>query len=526
MQGPILQIENLHISFKEDGVYHEVIHGISAYIQSGLCTGIIGESGSGKSVTFTTSIGLLSEKGKIDQGVIKFYSSRGWMHFDSNSKTCPWLGQETSIIFQEPLSSLNPTMRCGKQIEEAMLHSIVNRKLACLDALEQVQIEEPERVYSAYPHEISGGQRQRVMIAMALARNPLLLVADEPTTALDPKVQSEVLNLLKGLCTERNIALVLISHDLDAVQTIADEVYVFNNGKIMEHGSSREVLNKPKHPYTKALIQSKKAFGKFNLQLPKMSDLMDGSYKQIHRLKPQIGDEVLEVNSLSKIYPSGKGLKPININLKKGEVLAIAGRSGSGKSTLAKLLLQIETKDGGVMNLNGIELVDNPERFRWIQMVFQDPYSSLHPSKRVKDALTEVLLVNKLARTSKQAFEKVVDVLQTVGLSQEALDKFPHQFSGGQRQRISIARALLMEPEVIVMDESVAALDLSIQAKIINLLIDIQVQRNISYIFITHDIHVMEYFADRVMVLANGELIKEGRKLEILPFLKEHFQSE
>ena len=486
--------------------------------------GVVGESGSGKSITFLAAIGLLNPKGKITQGEITFHNKEEIQKFGPKMRHCPWLGDGVSIIFQEPLTALNPTMRCGSQVLEAIKTKADRNNV--IELFEQVKLDLPDKIYQSYPHEISGGQRQRVMIAMALAAKPLLIIADEPTTALDPKVQDEVLSLLKNLCLERNVALVLISHDLDAVEAYADDVYVFYQGKVMEQGTASEVFANPKNNYTKALIGSKRSFENREMMLPKMEDLMEGKVKQIIRPSIAIEDNILVTQGLSRMYTPDVGLKPLSIELRKGEVLAIAGRSGSGKSTFAKLLLQIERWDGGNVLLHGEQLLKNPKRYRWIQMVFQDPYSSLHPSIRVMDALIEVIRVHKLAKSRKQAKLRARELLLTVGIDETQFNKYPHQFSGGQRQRISIARALAVEPEVIVMDEAVAALDLSIQAKIINLLIDLQRQFKLSFVFITHDIHVVEYFADRVALLEYGELKEIGPIEKMLPILKKEFKSE
>jgi len=520
----VLRISNLHISFRSEGVTSKALHGINVDVKAGLCTGIVGESGSGKSITFLAAIGLLNPKGSIDQGEVLFFQDGQKLKFGNGVKRCPWLGNGASIIFQEPLTALNPTMKCGPQVLEGAQTEA--SKALVMDLFAQVKLDNPEQMYEAYPHEISGGQRQRVMIAMALAAKPTLIIADEPTTALDPKVQNEVLNLLKDLCKEKKVALVLISHDLDAVASYADEVYVFYKGEVMEHGLSKDVFANPQNVYTKALIESKRSFENRDFLLPKMEDLMEGKKVSIARPKIEIEDGVLATEGLSRMYTPDVGLRPLSLELKKGEVLAIAGRSGSGKSTFAKLLLQIERWDGGSVQFKGEELLKNPKRYRWIQMVFQDPYSSLHPSIRVLDALVEVILVHKLAQSRKEAKLRAQELLQTVGIEQGQFNKYPHQFSGGQRQRISIARALAVEPEVIVMDEAVAALDLSIQAKIINLLIDLQRKFKLSFIFITHDIHVVEYFADRVALLEYGELKSIGTIDKMLPILKQEFKSE
>lgn len=515
MKTCVLSIENLAVSFKQDDTWLEVLHCISLEIEAGKCTGIVGESGSGKSITFLTSIGLLSSNGRITQGNISFHNNENILTIDKDSKICPWLGNGVSIIFQEPLTALNPTMKCGKQIAENLPKSERNKETV-INLLKLVKIDDTEKAYNAYPHELSGGQRQRIMIALAIASNPKLLIADEPTTALDPKIQQEILSLLKSICVENNIALVLISHDLMAIESFADNLYVFSQGKIMEGGFASEVLNHPKHPYTRALLKGRAAFAHTELLLPEMQDLMLGESKSEPRPKVEIGQEVLSIKGLSKLYNKTEGLFPLNITVAKGEVLAIVGHSGSGKSTFAKLLLQIENADTGVVQFNGKDILNNPNRYRWIQMVFQDPYSSLHPSKSAKSIIAEVISFHKLEKTTSAVDKRATELLALVGIPLEQQGKFPHQFSGGQRQRIAIARALAVEPQIIVLDEAVAALDLSIQAKILNLLTELRVKFGLTFIFITHDMHVVEYFADRIAWLEKGQLIKIGNKEEIM----------
>lgn len=515
----VLKIKDLAVSFKQDDTWLEVIHGISLDIEAGKCTGIVGESGSGKSITFLTSIGLLSSNGRINAGEISFFDNQKIQKIDKNSNHCPWLGNGASIIFQEPLTALNPTMKCSQQIAENLPKSERNKKNV-ISLLQLVKIDDTEKAYNSYPHQLSGGQRQRIMIALAIASKPKLLIADEPTTALDPKIQQEILTLLKSICIESGIALVLISHDLMAIESFADNLYVFNKGEIMEGGTAVEVLNNPQNPYTKALLKGRAAFVNSELLLPEMQDLLKGENKRAPRPKVEFGEDVLSVKGLSKLYSKSDGLFPLDITVAKGEVLAIVGHSGSGKSTFAKLLLQIEKADTGVIQFNGQDILNNSKRFRWIQMVFQDPYSSLHPSKSAKAIITEVIAFHKLEKTKSAIRKKAEELLALVGIPLEQQGKFPHQFSGGQRQRIAIARALAVEPQIIVLDEAVAALDLSIQAKILNLLTELRVKFKITFIFITHDMHVVEYFADRIAWLEKGQLIKIGTKDEIMPLME------
>ena len=519
MKSSVLSIENLSVSFKQDDTWLEVIHNISLEIESGKCTGVVGESGSGKSITFLTAIGLLSSNGRISSGTISFYNQEKLQTINKDSKNCPWLGTGVAIIFQEPLTALNPTMRCSKQIAENLPKS-KRSKESVIDLLKLVKIDNPEKAYNAYPHELSGGQRQRIMIALAIAASPQLLIADEPTTALDPKIQKDILSLLKSICVQHNIALVLISHDLMAIESYADNLYVFNQGKVMEGGLAEEVLNNPKNRYTKALLKGRSAFLNRDLMLPEMQDLLQGNTDNQPRPKVEIGEEILQINGLSKLYNQKEGLFPIHISVAKGEVLAIVGHSGSGKSTFAKLLLQIEKADKGIVQYSGTDILNNPQRYRWMQMVFQDTYSSLHPSKSAKSIIAEVIAFHKLRKTKKEIDKRTTGLLELVGIPIEQQDKFPHQFSGGQRQRIAIARALAVEPQIIVLDEAVAALDLSIQAKILNLLTELRVNFGLTFIFITHDMHVVEYFSDRIAWLDKGKLIKIGNKDEIMPLIE------
>lgn len=509
-----------------------ILNNISFYIGKEEIVGIVGESGSGKSLTALSLIGLLPKNSKLKAKKFRFnyqdlreLSSKDWQILRRS---------KIGMVFQEPQSSLNPSLTCGKQLLEAVNNDkkieSSKKKQLIKKVLNEVQLFDDKRIAKSYPHELSGGQKQRVMIAMAILRNPKLLIADEPTTALDVTVQKEIIHLLKTLQAKYKMSVLFISHDLSLVKKLADRVLVMNNGKIVESGDTDKIFKNPNHNYTKGLVFARPD-NKIRLErLPTVLDYQSNNFKpkiitsskrkifhkQLYSQKP-----LLEVKRIRKNYVKEKwfgkpsifeALKPISFSLYPGETLGIVGESGSGKSTLAKTLVFLDPPDSGEIKWLG--KVVNPRNKlqvnslrKKIQFIFQDPFAALHPYKTVGSTLDEVLWVHKSKNNKKNNF-RVDELLDQVGLSSKYASRYPHELSGGQRQRIVVARALAVKPEVLICDESVAALDISVQAQILNLLNDLKSNLNLSFLFISHDLAVVKYMSDRVMVMKDGKLIE------------------
>jgi peptide/nickel transport system ATP-binding protein len=503
MSEALLEVRNLSVDFHTARGTVHAVRNVSWSVARGETLAILGESGSGKSVSANAVMNLLDiPPAEIVSGEI-FYEGEDLLKV-SYEKHRALNGKKIAMIFQDPLGHLNPVYTVGWQIVEMMTAHGRPGDMARARALELIQrvgLPEPEKAMNKYPHQFSGGQRQRLMIAMALMLKPDILIADEPTTALDVTIQAEVLALLKELQAETGMALVLITHDLGVVAEIADRVVVMNKGEIVETGSVRDVYHAPKHAYTQKLIAA--APGK-------------GEIKPLDGAAPLL----LDAKKLNKTYGSFAALKDVSLTLARGQSLAVVGESGSGKSTLARTLLRLEQADSGEALWKGRDLIRMNARDllgcrREIQMVFQDPTQSLNPRMSVYQLIAEGWDIHKLMPDKSRRRAKVLELLEQVGLSPEHADRYPHQFSGGQRQRIAIARALALEPELIICDEAVSALDVSIQAQVIALLDGLRQRLGISFLFIAHDLGVVRDFADTVIVMKSGEIVERGPTAQI-----------
>jgi peptide/nickel transport system ATP-binding protein len=512
MSEPLLRIERLALALPDGADRLYAVDNVSYELSAGEILCVVGESGSGKSMTANAVMGLLPT------GV---HASRGRALFDGQDVLAmdeishrALRGRRIGMIFQEPMTALNPLMRVGEQIAEVFeAHGLLTprtRKEKALALLEEVRLPDPEAALRAYPFELSGGQRQRVMIAMALALEPELLIADEPTTALDVTTQAQILHLVKDLQQRHGMAVMFITHDFGVVAEIADRVCVMREGRIVEMGSAREVLDDPQHEYTRALIEA----------IP--GDAVPPSRDEA-QAKP-----LLSVKGLNKVYRSSGGwfqpkrevvaLEGIDFTVDKGETLGVVGESGSGKSTLGRCIVGLNTPDSGEIRLNDIDLRalegrELREHRRRIQMVFQDPYASLNPRIRVGMAIAQGPIANGVAKA--EAMKQARELLATVGLDASAAERYPHEFSGGQRQRIGIARALALNPELIVADEAVSALDVSIQAQVLKLLDTLKKELELSLLFITHDLRVAAQICDRLIVMQKGRIVEHGSATEI-----------
>ncbi|MGO8151201.1 ABC transporter ATP-binding protein [Rhizobium leguminosarum] len=513
---PVIDARNVAVNFKvEDGMV-EAVKDVSFQLYRGETIAIVGESGSGKSVTARTVMGLLSKRAVVSEKSTVAYDGSNILKFSERARR-KLRGDRISMIFQEPMSSLNPIYTIGSQIVEAIrVHRRISKRDAqkrALELLEHVQIPDPAARLMQYPHQLSGGQRQRVMIAMALANDPDVLIADEPTTALDVTVQAQILNLIRNLQKELGMAVILITHDLTVVRQFSDYVYVMQYGEVREHNTTEALFANPQDAYTKHLLASEPR-GQAN-PLPEGSDvILDAkgvrvSFMMRHGtfLKPAMR-ELVAVDSL-------------DLTLRRHETLGLVGESGSGKTTFGHAILRLNTPDSGEIRfdnqpIHGLSRAEmRPLRAR-MQVVFQDPFSSLNPRMTIGQIIEEGLVVNRLGATKGERQDRVREALIAAGMPGNILSRFPHEFSGGQRQRIAIARAIALEPEFILLDEPTSALDLSVQAQIIELLRKLQDERGLSYLFISHDLKVVRALCHRVIVMQHGKIVEEGPVNEVL----------
>ena len=534
----VLEVEHLHVEFVHDGEVNAAVKDVSFSVCQGRTLGIVGESGSGKSVSCLAVMGLLPKSAAV--------AGHAWLAGASDQPERLDLlaqgedalsgirGNRIGMIFQEPMTSLNPVQKCGNQVMEMLLaHEKVDKAEArrrVIELFEEVMLPRPEKIFDSYPHEISGGQKQRVMIAMALICHPDLLIADEPTTALDVTVQKTILELLRTLQAKYRIGIIFITHDLGVIAQIADEVAVMYKGEIVEQGTSEQVLHHPQHPYTKGLWACRPPLDSRPRRLPTVQDFLDGNVpdevqsaadKPLPSATPLLRVRDLEVtyslkkNLFGKATQELKAVDGLSFDVFRGETLGLVGESGCGKSTLGRAILQLVERSAGTVEYDGVSLdhLSRAERKalrRKMQIVFQDPYSSLNPRITVGEAILEPMRNHRLLNNDHQRRERVLELMQQVGLKEEWYNRYPHEFSGGQRQRVCIARALALRPELVICDESVSALDVSVQAQVLNLLNDLKEQYGYTYIFITHDLSVVKFFSDRIMVMEKGRIVKEG----------------
>ncbi|HFF4838509.1 TPA: ABC transporter ATP-binding protein [Acinetobacter baumannii] len=544
---PLLHIENLRVSFKgEDKQYIETVKGISFDIPTNTTVALVGESGSGKSVTSLATMGLLPVgQSKIDEKSKIIFEGKDLLGLSRTEmrKIC---GKDIAMIFQEPMSSLNPVFTVGNQIAEVLcLHMGMSRKQArqrVLELLKEVGIPSPETKIDAYPNQLSGGQQQRVMIAMAIACEPKLLIADEPTTALDVTIQKQIIDLLESLRQRRQMSMLFITHDLALVGEIADQVIVMRHGEIREQGTAEQVLEQPKDVYTRALLYCRPQMSQRPYRLPVTSDFMRQENNILveqsfdvseipERKRGLNGDEhiILEVKDLKKSFYSRKGLfgkeefqavKGVSFKLAKGKTLGLVGESGSGKTTVGLLLMRLHQASGGQALIEGKDILSLTEKEfakyqRKIQIIFQNPYASLNPRFTIGQILLEPMQIHGIGKDDAERKQIALGLLERVNLPEQAYYRYPHELSGGQRQRIAIARCLTLKPEILICDESVSALDVSVQAQVLNLLQDLQDEFGLSYIFISHDLSVVKYISDQVMVMNHGEVVEIANSDEL-----------
>ena len=537
----ILDVLGLNISFGENKQKTTVVHDIDFSLYENEILAIVGESGSGKSVTSKAIMGLLQDKNTHIKGRINFEETS--LLSLSSKEFAKLRGNDIAMIFQEPMSALNPSLTCGFQVAEILLHhkkvSASEVKKEVLQLFEKVKLPRPQDMYTSYPHQISGGQMQRVVIAMAIACKPKLLIADEPTTALDVTVQKEILQLLKDLQKQTGMSMLFISHDLALVCELADRVLVMYKGDIVEKGTVKEIFEAPKKPYTKALLGSRPTLDMRYKVLPTIASIKDNSFipqnissqqrakkhQKIYTKTPLLRVENIAKSYFSKVGVFGqkqeiKAVNGISFDVFEGETLGLVGESGCGKSTLGKVILQLEKATKGSIFYKGKEITtlkgkDLRSLRKDIQLIFQDPYSSLHPRKIIGQAIIEPMEVHGIGSSKRQRKEKALELLSRVGLEASYFHRYPHQLSGGQRQRVGIARTIAMEPKLVICDESVSALDISVQAQVLNLLNELKEDFGFTYIFISHDLAVVKYMADQLLVMNKGTIEEIGDADEI-----------
>ena len=521
----ILDVHNFSVKFKlNNDETFAAVRGIDFSINQGQILGLIGESGSGKSVASQCITKLIDDALLYGEVLFSHNDSQVNLLTVDEDTLRTIRRREIAYIFQEPMTALNPLITCGKQILECA-ESPSAEFLSLL--LEKVELTDIERVAASYPHELSGGQRQRIMIAMALAKKPKLLIADEPTTALDIAVQTEILTLLKKLSRDEKMGILFITHDLLSLKGFADNIAVMYHGKLVEKNTANKILTHPQHPYAKALIESRATYTKRGNILAEIDDLLETKDGELHFNPPKSipltpkknSDEILlELSGVEKSHfksslfkkEETKVLHDIHFTLNQGDILGLIGESGSGKSTIAKLILKIWNPTNGVLKLHNKDLASISDISEEIQLVFQDPFSSLNPKHKIGNAISEVLQTTDKKAPESAVKEKVISLLQEVGLTASDFAKYPHEFSGGQRQRICIAKTLAKNPKIIVLDEAVSALDVSVQAKVLNLLNDLKREKGLTYLLISHDMNVVSYFCNKIIVLKQGRVIESG----------------
>jgi len=553
---PILRVKNFSIGFTQDKIHTPVVKEISFDVQPGTFTAIVGESGSGKSVTALSILQLLPPNAR----------SSGSILFNNNGQVADLLslnkeaiqtirGNKIAMIFQEPMTSLNPVFTCGNQVMESLrLHRQLSKKAArqkTIELFEAVELPNPSAMLNRYPHQISGGQKQRVMIAMAMSCDPALLIADEPTTALDVRVQKNILLLLKKIQVQQQLSIIFITHDLALVKAFADDMLVMHKGVLVEQGKASTILQSPQHPYTQALLACRPSKNNKGKKLPVVSDflnegselLLGDQFLQNLPIKNTITPKlILEVAQLSVQFATEKNRWGINSKyvravddvsfvVHENEMLGLVGESGCGKTTLGKTILQLIKPQTGKIILNGIPLQNLPDSKlrpirKQLQIVFQDPYSSLNPRISIGEAIAEPMRVHGMGKNTAEIKEKAIHLLEQVSMDADHFNRYPHQFSGGQRQRICIARALALEPSFLIFDESVSALDVSVQAQVLNLIQELKNKYAFSGIFITHDLSVVHYIADNIMVMQHGKIVESGTADAILHHPKEAYTQE
>ncbi|KQS32251.1 ABC transporter ATP-binding protein [Pedobacter sp. Leaf194] len=548
----MLNVENLNIDFfnQEEKTWFKAVKKVSFNVKKGTVLGIVGESGSGKSVTSFSIMRLHDERATKITGDIDF-DSVSLLNLNAN-EIRQYRGNQISMIFQEPMTSLNPVFTCGYQVAEAIiLHQSVGKEEAkrqTIELFKEVQLPRPEKIFESYPHQISGGQKQRVMIAMALSCNPKLLIADEPTTALDVTVQKTILQLLLKLKEERHMAMIFISHDLGVINEIADEVAVMFKGEIVEQGNARAIFQNPQHPYTKGLLACRPSPALQLKKLPVVADFLTGAVEdsfahlnasnqitkeetEARRAELYSKKPLLEIRNLSTWYQVNNGffskskefvkaVDQINFDVFPGETLGLVGESGCGKTTLGRSILRLIQPTSGTISFDGKDIthVGKAEMRKLrkdIQIIFQDPYASLNPKLTIGQSILEPLTVHNICNNDAERKANVLELLKKVGLNESHFNRYPHEFSGGQRQRVVIARALALKPKFIICDESVSALDVSVQAQVLNLIKDLQREFGLTYIFISHDLAVVKHISDRILVMNKGKIEEEGFPEEI-----------
>ena len=558
----LLEVNNLITEFKSEDKITKAVNDVSFTLNRGETIGIVGESGSGKSVTSLSIMRLIASPGRVSSGEIIFHSAKQGpidLLKLSEAEMRYYRGNELSMIFQEPMTSLNPVFTCGDQVMEAiMLHQNLNKKEAkekTIQLFKEVQLPRPDAIFNCYPHQISGGQKQRVMIAMAMSCEPSVLIADEPTTALDVTVQKTILDLMSKLQREREMGLIFITHDLGVIAELADKIIVMYKGKIVEQGSVLEIFSNPKHPYTKGLLACRPPLDYRVKTLPTITDFMEvneaGEIKETDNSianvvsSYQVSEEdrkkslrklygkspLLEIKNVKTYFPIEKGLfektnnyvkavDDVSIDVYPGETLGLVGESGCGKTTLGRTILKLVEPTAGSILFQGQDISklsgNNLRELRKdMQIIFQDPYSSLNPRLTIGEAIMEPMRVHGVLQDNKERKNKVNELLECVNLSPDHFNRYPHEFSGGQRQRICIARAIALSPKFIICDESVSALDVSVQAQVLNLLNQLKKDFDFTYIFISHDMSVVKFMSDRMVVMNQGKIEEIGDPDEI-----------